>query len=520
MFKNKISVAIIAVVAIVAAAIMAVGIYMSSTPYLHVDEPVTIVEAGTQIIPLSYVSNSGGGNFEQVKVVDDVNTSVPGEYSIYYSAGFFTWNKKIIVQDTLAPELRIDPAYIHDEDKAFNVDDIIFEKFDNTGITELNYKVLSGKLDKPGEAQIEITASDAYGNTTTKTTTISVKDECAPTLILSSHVYTAKVGEKLDFERLVVAAEDKKTEVNVTWEVVDGDLDHAGVSKVDMIATDDEGNETRERITVTITDDEAPTLTLKEVLSTTLGNPLTADEIVAIAKDNDGKPQLDVTIISGNYDEPGEVEVEVTAKDYAGNTTSARTKIIVKNKIFNEYGWDITGREGQPYFVSVNRSTCVVTVYGKDENGNYTKVVKKMLCSVAREGYNTPTGVFKTSERYRWRLLNDGTFGQYAIRIKGSILFHSVPYYSMNEGDLEYPEFNNLGRPASMGCVRLCVKDVLWLYNNCPTGFTTAIFDDPNATDDMPTAPKIDVNDERLRGWDPTDPAEGNPYMTGLNTND
>ena len=45
-----------------------------------------------------------------------------------------------------------------------------------------------------------------------------------------------------------------------------------------------------------------------------------------------------------------------------------------------------------------------------------------------------------------------------------------VPYYSMNKGDLEDGQYNKLGDYASLGCVRMCVRDVKWIYDNCPSG--------------------------------------------------
>ena len=45
-------------------------------------------------------------------------------------------------------------------------------------------------------------------------------------------------------------------------------------------------------------------------------------------------------------------------------------------------------------------------------------------------------------------------------------LFHSVPYYSMNKGDLEDGQYNKLGDYASLGCVRMCVRDVTVSYTH------------------------------------------------------
>lgn len=167
--------------------------------------------------------------------------------------------------------------------------------------------------------------------------------------------------------------------------------------------------------------------------------------------------------------------------------------------------------DAHPYYIKVNRQANCVTVYSKDAEGNYTVPVRAMVCSVGLNG-GTPTGVFRTSTKYLWRALFGGVYGQYAYRINGPILFHSVPYYSQNKADLESEEYNKLGQDASMGCIRMAVKDVKWLMDNCPTGTTVEIYDsaDPGPLG-KPSAVKIDLNSPN-KGWDPTDPDEKNPW--------
>ena len=70
------------------------------------------------------------------------------------------------------------------------------------------------------------------------------------------------------------------------------------------------------------------------------------------------------------------------------------------------------------------------------------------------------------------------SYGQYATRIYSSYLFHSVPYYSQHKDDVEYDEFNKLGTIASLGCIRLAVVDVKWIYDNCPLGTPVVIYND------------------------------------------
>lgn len=170
-------------------------------------------------------------------------------------------------------------------------------------------------------------------------------------------------------------------------------------------------------------------------------------------------------------------------------------------------------KEKHPYSVAVNLTENIVTVYEKDEKGDYTVPVKAFLCSV---GESTPEGTFQTIEKYDWRYLFGDVWGQYATRITGHYLFHSVPYFEKDKSTLEYEEYNKLGTTASMGCIRLTVKDAKWIYDNCSVGTTVSMYrGDVKEPLQPETVQKINVNDTVKRGWDPTDPDAKNPWRKG-----
>ena len=211
--------------------------------------------------------------------------------------------------------------------------------------------------------------------------------------------------------------------------------------------------------------------------------------------------------ISGTYNTKnvGEYKLTINSEDKSGNKSSKTIKIIVKEKPIR------INTNNKPYYIEVIRNQNVVIVYGLDENKEYTKVVKVFVVSVGRSG-KTPTGTYKTTKGQVWGSLIGGVYGQYSTRIVGSILFHSVPYYSKNKGDLEWEEYNKLGTAASAGCVRMTVRDVKWIYDNVSTGTTVRIYDGnlPKGIT-KPSAQKIPSNSPN-KGWDPTDPDPNNPW--------
>ena len=170
-------------------------------------------------------------------------------------------------------------------------------------------------------------------------------------------------------------------------------------------------------------------------------------------------------------------------------------------------------KKEHPYYVTVNLTDNIVTVYEQDEVGEYTVPIKAFLCSV---GEDTPEGAFQTMVKYDWRYLFGDVWGQYATRITGHYLFHSVPYFEKDKSTLEYEEYNKLGTTASMGCIRLTVKDAKWIYDNCPVGTTVKMYRGEVEEPLQPAAvQKLNVNDEERRGWDPTDPDPANPWRKG-----
>lgn len=167
-----------------------------------------------------------------------------------------------------------------------------------------------------------------------------------------------------------------------------------------------------------------------------------------------------------------------------------------------------------PYYIRVNYGANCVTIYKKDDNGNYTKPYKAMICS---SGKSTPkSGTYKITYKYRWLSLYGGVYGQYSTRIVKNILFHSVPYYQQRADTLEYDEYDKLGTTASAGCIRLTVRDAKWIYDNITSGTYVEFYSDTTNPGPLgkPTAQKISDNKDN-RNWDPTDPDKNNPWNGG-----
>ncbi len=73
-----------------------------------------------------------------------------------------------------------------------------------------------------------------------------------------------------------------------------------------------------------------------------------------------------------------------------------------------------------------------------------------------------------------------------------------------------YRAHNKLGQVASHGCVRLCVRDAKWIYNNVPSGTPVEIY---NSKNPGPLGKPEAIKLSGYWGWDPTDDTNpANPY--------
>lgn len=286
----------------------------------------------------------------------------------------------------------------------------------------------------------------------------------------------------------------------------------AAIAVVILVAA---GNKKEEEPTTTTT--EAPTTVsttaAPEEESTTEEEESTTEEEKSTTKSSTTKKSSTTTKKNGN------------TKD----TASVSSDGVVTFSVTSTYA------ANHKYCIAVNTKKNRVTIYAKDEEGNYTKPVECFICSCGKEkcnckvekyqkknnseGYHshaTPKGVFKTGQRanQRWLKMVDNSYGQYTTNINGgSIWFHSVCYTGKDKSKLETEEFNKLGTQASLGCVRLCVRDAKWIYDKVSSGTLVYIYSSSVAGPISPTksVPKIDLNSPN-KGWDPTDPDSANPW--------
>lgn len=145
------------------------------------------------------------------------------------------------------------------------------------------------------------------------------------------------------------------------------------------------------------------------------------------------------------------------------------------------------------YYILLDLHNQIVTVYERDENGEYTKVVRRFLCSSGRtdvdeadpedEATPTPRGIWKIGGRERFGEFANfkGEYARYWVQIVGSIYFHSLLYGRRSVNSLKKTPYYDMGSKVSHGCVRLYVEDAKWLYYYACPGTTVEVsVDEPS----------------------------------------
>ncbi|MCQ2969218.1 MAG: DUF5011 domain-containing protein, partial [Clostridium sp.] len=183
-------------------------------------------------------------------------------------------------------------------------------------------------LTKVGSYEITYTATDKYGNITTATTTLEVINQDAPTITGVEKAITIKQGVNFDPKAGVNAVdfEGKKLEVKVTG---DYDLTKVGSYEITYTAIDEFGNTTIEVMTLTVINQDAPTITIDNKVTQIKQGENFDPKAGVTAVDFEGN-ELEVTV-TGEYDvtKVGSYEITYTATDKYGNTTTVTSTLEV-----------------------------------------------------------------------------------------------------------------------------------------------------------------------------------------------
>lgn len=142
---------------------------------------------------------------------------------------------------------------------------------------------------------------------------------------------------------------------------------------------------------------------------------------------------------------------------------------------------ELKNTDPQRYYIYLDTGSQVVTVYEKDDNCEYTRIVRRMICTSGRtqidplipddKGTPTPSGTWHIGARERFGKFASfqNEYARYWTQIVDGVYFHSVMFGARDLDKLKRSAYAHLGLDGSHGCVRLLVEDAKWLYYHaCP----------------------------------------------------
>ncbi len=154
----------------------------------------------------------------------------------------------------------------------------------------------------------------------------------------------------------------------------------------------------------------------------------------------------------------------------APTTVMAFEELVGDNNVYDENDLPPFPSAGT-YKMVVNIYHQFATVYKKDANGEFTVPVRYIIVSSGARKTPTPIGTFEmgTSSVRFGKFMTYGVYGQYWRQIVRSIFCHSLIYTSRKPSSFT-ESYNELGKRASHGCVRMLVPDARWIYYNLGPG--------------------------------------------------
>lgn len=128
------------------------------------------------------------------------------------------------------------------------------------------------------------------------------------------------------------------------------------------------------------------------------------------------------------------------------------------------------------YYILLDLNNQIVTVYERDDGGEYTRIVRRFICTTGRTKLdpNDPEDMGTPTPRGTWMIGGRERFGKFAsfsneyarywTQIVGGVYFHSIMFSKRDVGTLKKSPYSSLGNNISHGCVRLYIEDAKWLY--------------------------------------------------------
>lgn len=200
------------------------------------------------------------------------------------------------------------------------------------------------------------------------------------------------------------------------------------------------------------------------------------EKLISVSSEMTKKPTSVVTPIMTPEQTPIPESTETPFYVLAPTTLMSFEELVGDNQVYLDYE-DIKNKQSpDTYKVVINIYYQIITVFKKDDNGNFTVPVRYILCStgVDEDGNSTPVGEYKVGpikDRFgEFNSYGGRLFAQYWTQLMSNYYLHSILYGRRDAYYYKPYSYENLGEKASHGCIRMFVPDARWIWYNIAPG--------------------------------------------------
>ncbi|MCO6359949.1 collagen-binding domain-containing protein [Roseivirga pacifica] len=215
--------------------------------------------------------------------------------------------------------------------------DVVEALSDNCSVVNVTISKTEFGCAELGENTVTITVTDAAGNTTTATSTVTIEDKTAPVVIVQnvSLNLDASGNATLEVSDVETSSTDNCSIASKVLSQTAFDCDDLGSNTVSLTVTDASGNEVIEEFTVTVVDNIAPNVVAQDVTVYLNSN---GEALISVQDVNNGSTDncsltLELNKTSFDCSDLGTNTVLLTGTDASGNSATASAVVTVVDAI-------------------------------------------------------------------------------------------------------------------------------------------------------------------------------------------
>ncbi len=202
----------------------------------------------------------------------EINKSGVGEYFITVIYEEKEYSCKVIVSDTLPPEVTLKDVSIYDDEENVTKEKFIESVKDASEVTtELVGEITYHQI---GTQELTIVATDAYGNKTEKKAKLNIVKDTTPPVIYGLSNMTVNKYTQINFLAGVRAVDEKDGTVNVSVNSGNVNVNKAGTYYATYSAKDKSGNTKTASRKIVVNHDQSDTMALVNEHASKVGNSI------------------------------------------------------------------------------------------------------------------------------------------------------------------------------------------------------------------------------------------------------